>query len=85
MRDVFEFVGIVVGIIVGSAASVFLTMALWAYTAGPFSCAGFEHHTGMSTSYDFWAGCFVELPDGRVLPEDIAREIWKKDYKVSIK
>lgn len=84
MDELFSIMGFMMAIILALALTVFGINAVWAWTGGPASCKAFNEHTGMHTSYDFWAGCFVTMPDGRTLPRDIARSIWEKDYKVNI-
>ena len=66
-------------------AGVLFVMCLYAWTLGPNSCGAFQEASGLETSYDFWGGCYVTMEDGRTLERGIAREIWKKDYKLNIK
>lgn len=84
MYDLIEATVFCVMVVAGMALAIFMGFAVWAWTGGPATCEAFGKHARMETSFDFWAGCFVTMPDGRVLEKDIARAIWKKDYKVSI-
>ena len=84
MDELFGFVGLWVATILAIVLTIFGIGAVWGWTGDPASCKAFNEHTGMRTSYDFWAGCFVTMPDGRTLPKDIAISIWEKDYKVNI-
>lgn len=83
--DMLAFMGVMVGLVLALAFAVFLCMVLWAWIPGPLSCTALAEGMHVKTEYRFWYGCFVTMPDGRILPESIARDVLKQEYRVDIK
>ncbi|RLI66347.1 MAG: hypothetical protein DRO67_01185 [Candidatus Asgardarchaeum californiense] len=84
MREFYHFVAIIViciALIFICAFGVITTLQL---TVSPLSCRDFGKYTGMKTTHSFWDGCFVELPDGRIVQKSVFNDITQKEYKVKI-
>jgi hypothetical protein len=83
--DALEFVFFIFGIVISAAAAIFSCFVLWAWLIGPSECEEFGSGMRLKTEYKFWQGCFVTMPDSRVLPESIARDVMRQEYKVQVK
>lgn len=84
IKDAIELVAIVFTTLVGLMAIAFLFVALAALTIGPQSCAAYGEAMSLRTEFEFWNGCFVEMADGRVLPEDVANDVLRQEYRVKL-
>lgn len=85
LSDLLEFLSGIVVFIVGLALAIFLLMVLWAWQVGPRACTEFGEGMKAQTEYKFWRGCFVTMPDGKVLPENIAMDVMRQEYRVEVK
>ncbi len=85
VSEILEFLGGIVVFIIGLAAAIFLLMVLWAWQVGPRACGEYGEGMKVATEYKFWYGCFVTMPDGRTLPESIARDVLRQEYRVEVK
>lgn len=85
LSDFVKMLLVVAGFLVVVATTIFLLAALWAWQIGPRACAEYGEGMNVSTEFKFFQGCFVALPDGRMLPESIARDVLRQEYRVEVK
>jgi hypothetical protein len=87
--DFLRIVGQIALVVVGGAAAlfaaIFIFSAMYASLWGPNSCAAYGEGAKLKVEWRFWHGCFVTMPDGRIMPESDARAVMKQEYRVDLK
>ena len=82
-----EFVSFVLFIfvaIVSFALTFFLLAFLWCAGPGKWACEDFGKGMQAKTEYHFWYGCFVAMPDGKILVESDARKVMQQEYRLEL-
>lgn len=85
LEDIFKAFFFLAAATCGCVIVIFGLCALWAWTAGPKSCESYGRYMGLKTTFDFWNGCFVEMPNGEILPKDIANKVLSNEYQIKVK
>lgn len=72
--------GVIFGVLLTFFLSVFFIMALYTQFWARPSCQAYGEGMKVTTEFRFWYGCFVTMPDGRVLPQHIAETVLRQEY-----
>ena len=76
---------VIFGVLMTIFLSVFFISAVWTYTWYRPACEDFGKGMKLHTEFHFWHGCFVTMPDGRVLPDSTAKDILRQEYLFKFK
>lgn len=73
-----------VAVIILVVLTAFLCMCVWTATVERPICREFGAGMKLETQFNFWAGCFVVMPDGERLPKSLAEKVLVQRYKLQV-
>lgn len=85
MKTLLCVVGGIITVLLTLFFSAFLIAALWTQFWYRPACAAFGEGMQVKTEFRFWYGCFVTLPDERILPLSIAESILRQEHLLKYK
>ena len=80
MKAFFLGCGALFGILLTLFLTVFFIAAVHTHFWATPACAAFGEGMKLQTEFRFWYGCFVTMPDGRIMPTHIAEDVMRKEY-----
>ena len=82
---VMKIVGGIIAAAIGIFLFVFVLCALFTVLWADPACKAFGDGMQLKTEFRFWYGCFVTMPDKRILPKDVAINVLRQEYQFNVK
>lgn len=80
LEDLFIFLSMILTVVVAG----FIIACLGSATVAPAQCSSLGAAMKVKTDYYFWKGCFITLPNGETVPEDVALKIMQQKYQINV-
>ncbi|MHB8413900.1 MAG: hypothetical protein ACYDB1_00700 [Acidiferrobacteraceae bacterium] len=85
MDDFLDFMILLLLAFSTLAILILAIVFLWAAIPARLGCNAFSEATHLHTDYRFWYGCFVTMPDGSIVTDDVAMKILGNKYQLKFK